>query len=96
MDRPSGNPRNVIERRTAGGEQLKQTKQPAAAEPPEHQKEEDNNMYKVIDKHDNENVIFETREEAEGMIRVMVKWRNATKKAAEPRDSRKNYIIVEQ
>lgn len=53
-------------------------------------------MYKVIDKHDDENVIFETREEAEGMIRVMVKWRNATKKAAEPRDSRKNYIIVEQ
>lgn len=53
-------------------------------------------MYKVIDKHDNENVIFETREEAEGMIRVMVKWRNAKKKVTEPRDSKKNYIIVEQ
>lgn len=52
-------------------------------------------MYKVIDKHDNENPIFETREEAEGMIRVMVKWRNATKKATEPRDSRRNYIIIE-
>ena len=45
--------------------------------------------------HDNENAIFETREEAEGMIRVMVKLRNATKKAAEPRDSRRNYVIME-
>ena len=80
----------------SSGNSIKQTEQPAAAEPPEHQKEEDNNMYKVIDKHDNENVIFETREEAEGMIRVMVKWRNAKKKVTEPRDSRKNYIIVEQ
>lgn len=52
-------------------------------------------MYKVIDKHDNENAIFETREEAEGMIRVMVKLRNATKKAVEPRDSRRNYVIIE-
>lgn len=53
-------------------------------------------MYKVIDKHDNENVIFETREEAEGMIRIMVKWRNAKRKAGEPRDSNRNYLIVEQ
>ena len=52
-------------------------------------------MYKVIDKHDNENAIFETREEAEGMIRVMVKLRNATKKATESRDSRRNYVIIE-
>ena len=52
-------------------------------------------MYKVIDKHDNENTIFETREEAEGMVRLMVKWRNATKKAVEPRDSRRNYVIIE-
>jgi hypothetical protein len=52
-------------------------------------------MIKVLDKHNGEIVEMETREMAEGMIRIMVKWRNEKRKAGEKRDNKNNYIIIE-
>ena len=52
-------------------------------------------MIKVLDKHDGEIVEMDTREMAEGMIRVMVKWRNENRKEGEKRDNKNNYIIIE-
>jgi hypothetical protein len=52
-------------------------------------------MIKVLDKRNGEIVETETREMAEGMIRVMVKWRNEKRKAGEKRDNKNNYVIIE-
>ncbi len=52
-------------------------------------------MIKLFDKHDGTIVELETREEAEGLIRVMVKFRNEGRHLGQPRDNKNNYIIIE-